>query len=383
MSRKKLNPHTAGRGSGFRPPLKTLWGNRSLLLISGLLILLVLTIFILYRYLSTLKENHSLAPVKIERIIPVIEDSSFHTSGETEAIISQPAAMTFAGETLFVLDSADSCVRLFDKKGNLIKIIGKRGKGPGEFNRPEGICLDIPGRRMVIADTASRRIQILDFEGKLKASLNLTFPPTGVAISGDRLYILAFPGSSLLIKNEGLVKIYNHNLEPEGEFLEPVTTNDISMNLLANSIILKTDRNGRLLAARQFALNEVQVFDPQGRLIRRFEIIYKGAEWSPPGLDLKIQRNEDLQKLALLVLDVAFDSANNYYFLAGTSGKQQDGSLEKGREIYRYSSQGKYLGTIILPLRARLIAFSPEDELYLIDENYDLRKFILTERGPR
>ncbi|MDI6846210.1 MAG: 6-bladed beta-propeller [Candidatus Saccharicenans sp.] len=353
------------------------------MLISGLLILLVLTIFILYRYLSTLKENHSPGPVKLERIIPVIEDSSFHTSGKSEAIISQPAGMTFAGETLFVLDSADGCVRLFDKKGNLIKIIGKKGKGPGEFNRPEGICLDITGQSIIVADTASRRIQILDFEGRLKASLNLNFPPTGVAASGDRLYLLAFPGSSLLIKNEGLVKIYNQNLEPVGEFLKPATTNDISMNLLANSIILKTDRNGQLLAARQFALNEVQVFDPQGRLTRRFEIIYKGAELSPPGLDLRIQHNEDLQKLALLVLDVAFDSANNYYFLAGTSGKQPDGTLEKGREIYRYSSQGKYLGTIILPLRARLIAFSPEDELYLIDENYDLRKFILTERGPR
>jgi len=94
-----------------------------------------------------------------------------------------------------------------------------------------------------------------------------------------------------------------------------------------------------------------------------------------PGIDLTIKNDLDVQKIAYFVGDVAFDSHNNYYFLAGNTGLKSDGLPERGREIYKYNCQGEYLGTILLPEKAVLISFGPDDSLYLLDSNYTLRKF--------
>ncbi|MBC7362347.1 MAG: hypothetical protein H5U06_08715 [Candidatus Aminicenantes bacterium] len=94
-------------------------------------------------------------------------------------------------------------------------------------------------------------------------------------------------------------------------------------------------------------------------------------------MKLSIRSDSDIQKIAFFVADLAFDSKNNYYFLSGVNGQLTDGSLEKGREIYKYDPAGRYLGTIVLPVSARLIAFDSTDNLYLIDRDFILRKFRL------
>jgi len=159
--------------------------------------------------------------------------------------------------------------------------------------------------------------------------------------------------------------------------LKPSKTSDLTLNILANQFILKKDRAGQLVCARQFGLNQIQVYDENGQLNRNFEIIYKGNSVASPGLDLSVRSDLDAQKIAYLVADMAIDSQNNYYFLAGNTGLKPDGLPERGREIYKYNARGKYQATIILPEKAVLISFGPGDSLYLIDSNYCLRKFKL------
>jgi DNA-binding beta-propeller fold protein YncE len=47
----------------------------------------------------------------------------------------------------------------------LLQVIGKAGTGPGEFNRPEGICVDAQDR-IYVADSCNHRIQIFSADGK-------------------------------------------------------------------------------------------------------------------------------------------------------------------------------------------------------------------------
>jgi len=138
----------------------------------------------------------------VEKIIPVAEDRSFSPSREEAAILNQPAGLAIAEETIYVLDNGDGCLRLFDLRGNYLTSIGRSGKGPGEFNKPEGMSLDAENNRIVVADTENRRIQILDSDGRFKKSLTLLFPPVGAAVISDRLYILAFPANTLIMKKE-------------------------------------------------------------------------------------------------------------------------------------------------------------------------------------
>jgi DNA-binding beta-propeller fold protein YncE len=50
-------------------------------------------------------------------------------------------------------------------RAELLQVIGKAGTGPGEFNRPEGICVDAQDR-LYVADSCNHRIQIFSAEGK-------------------------------------------------------------------------------------------------------------------------------------------------------------------------------------------------------------------------
>jgi len=47
----------------------------------------------------------------------------------------------------------------------LLDVIGKAGTAPGEFNRPEGICVDAQDR-LYVADSCNHRIQIFSPDGK-------------------------------------------------------------------------------------------------------------------------------------------------------------------------------------------------------------------------
>jgi ABC-type Fe3+ transport system permease subunit/DNA-binding beta-propeller fold protein YncE len=50
-------------------------------------------------------------------------------------------------------------------EAQLLQVIGRAGTGPGEFNRPEGICVDAQDR-IYVADSCNHRIQIFSRDGK-------------------------------------------------------------------------------------------------------------------------------------------------------------------------------------------------------------------------
>jgi DNA-binding beta-propeller fold protein YncE len=55
-------------------------------------------------------------------------------------------------------------ISVFDKKGKLLRIIGRTGTGPGEFRTPHALAFDSQGR-LVIADRHNHRIQVLTKSG--------------------------------------------------------------------------------------------------------------------------------------------------------------------------------------------------------------------------
>ena len=311
----------------------------------------------------------------IEKLIPIAEDNSFHFGQDENYIFNSPARLEVAGSNIYVLDSLDDRLRIFDLGGKFVGSIGQRGKGPVEFNHPQGLFIDPIKEKIYVADTRNLRVQIMNLQGKEASMLQLTFPPLAVTVLKDKLLVAAFPGQAMIMKEEPLIRIYNSDFKEIGAFLKPVKASDTSVNLLANQFVMKKDRLGQLVCARQFCLNEIQIYDADGHLNHRFDILYKAANLASPGIDVTIKNDLDVQKIAYFVADVAFDSRNNYYFLAGNTGLKSDGLPERGREIYKYNSQGEYLGTILLPEKAVLISFGPDDSLYLLDSNFTLRRF--------
>ncbi len=67
---------------------------------------------------------------------------------------------------LYVTDTLNDRVEVFDADGNFIRTWGKNGDGPGNFARPKGIAIDADGH-VWVADAMLNRLQIFTPEGQL------------------------------------------------------------------------------------------------------------------------------------------------------------------------------------------------------------------------
>jgi DNA-binding beta-propeller fold protein YncE len=67
---------------------------------------------------------------------------------------------------LYVSDTLNDRVEVFDADGNFIRTWGKNGDGPGDFARPKGIAVDADGH-VWVADAMLNRLQVFTPEGYL------------------------------------------------------------------------------------------------------------------------------------------------------------------------------------------------------------------------
>ncbi len=67
---------------------------------------------------------------------------------------------------IYVLDSGNHRLQVFDKSGKYLRTTGKRGQGPGEFNAPHGLQLDDETGNIFVADFNSMTVIIFEKEGK-------------------------------------------------------------------------------------------------------------------------------------------------------------------------------------------------------------------------
>lgn len=67
---------------------------------------------------------------------------------------------------VYVTDTLNNRVEIFDADGKFISLFGKHGDGPGYFARPKGIAIDSDGHIWVV-DQYQDRVQVFNQEGQL------------------------------------------------------------------------------------------------------------------------------------------------------------------------------------------------------------------------
>lgn len=79
----------------------------------------------------------------------------------------RPTGMAFDSKTgnLFISDTVKHNIKVYDNKGNLIKVFGKRGTGDGEFNYPSMLWMGRDGL-LYVADSLNFRTQIFTSDGQ-------------------------------------------------------------------------------------------------------------------------------------------------------------------------------------------------------------------------
>ncbi len=73
-----------------------------------------------------------------------------------------------ADGNVYVTDTLNNRVEIFDADGNFVSLFGKHGDGPGYFARPKGIAVDVDGH-IWVADEMDDRLQVFNRQGDLLA----------------------------------------------------------------------------------------------------------------------------------------------------------------------------------------------------------------------
>ncbi len=129
--------------------------------------------------------------------------------------IRRPVAITYHdghGE-LYVVDAAAHDIKVLDAEGRLLRIIGSRGSGAGEFNFPCDVITD--GQRIWVVDAGNSRVQSLSLTGE---------PISTFGKSGDAPGDLALP-KSVASDSDGQVYVVDARFEnvqifaPDGTLL--------------------------------------------------------------------------------------------------------------------------------------------------------------------
>lgn len=104
---------------------------------------------------------------------------------------------------VYVTDTLNSRIQIFDADGQFISTFGRAGDRPGFFSRPKGVAVDGDGH-VWVADSAQDNVQVYDRSGQLLAFFgdHGPFPgefilPTGLTIDKQNRVIVAeqhFPG---------------------------------------------------------------------------------------------------------------------------------------------------------------------------------------------
>jgi len=75
-------------------------------------------------------------------------------------------------ENIYVLDFKEPFVKVFDKSGNRLRTIGKRGQGPGEIQGPLSLCVT-PRGELLVNDRGNRFLHVYTLAGEHKRSISL------------------------------------------------------------------------------------------------------------------------------------------------------------------------------------------------------------------
>jgi DNA-binding beta-propeller fold protein YncE len=141
----------------------------------------------------------------------------------------RPTGITIAAGKLYVIDTAQHKILVFDLNGNFLFEFGRRGSGQGEFNYP--VHLTAFGSNLYGVDAMNYRIQIFDLDGKFistfgdvgNAAGTFAHPKSASIDSDGNIYVTdALMDVFQIFNKDGkLLLVVGSKGIADGEFMSP------------------------------------------------------------------------------------------------------------------------------------------------------------------
>lgn len=178
--------------------------------------------------------------------------------GNFENPLKKPMDVSKINGNLYVTDTQNQRIQVFDTSGKPLFKFGKAGSGKGEFQFPYGIAGD-KENHVYVADMYTGNISIFDAKGKFIKYFpdpkKLIQSPGGLRIFDDKLYVTDIKQNKVYVftlAGKKLMEIGGPGAD-NGKFLAP------------NAVT--ADRAGQIYVSDS-GNNRVQVFDKNGKFLK-------------------------------------------------------------------------------------------------------------------
>jgi len=296
------------------------------------------------------------------------EDDFFHRPSDIEVDPHQ--------SMIYVADSGNHRVLVFDFQGKFLKIIGNKGQGPAEFSNPTGIHILKDGG-LAVADVGNNRIQIFDKAWEFVNSINTkTVQVADIIFKDNKIYTISSFGSSgfsLDMHSEKDTQPLFKILDNQGNLIQSVSVDDFPeshpfLRAIKHRVCLALSKDGKLYIPH-FAMNMIHVFDLEGKKISEFD---RALPFKPgtPKLIRQISGKDGIIRMQatfdFITKDARIGLDGNLYLLTFTESYMDRAKRkDKGMELPPH------------PVRIDVIDTETHEVIRHIECDADARAFVL------
>lgn len=200
--------------------LKCISGESTKSLVGVKIKTLRLTGFILVFFASALITMQAAPKASSRHVITFDKSQAYGKNAKWEELLLQVGYSLCVDkqDRLYVTDGTHNRVLFFDANGNLVKAVGQRGQGPGDFDMPRIISCFNNSLIAVCENPMVHMVSIHKTDGAFIRKFHTQYAPFSAWLSGDNL--LVYPTSGLIGKTnlKFLYKLFSEN-DQRGDLL--------------------------------------------------------------------------------------------------------------------------------------------------------------------
>jgi hypothetical protein len=258
--------------------------------------------------------------------------------------------------SLLVTDKLDYKIKKIAIEGTLIKEIGKKGKGFGEFSGPSAIS--VGSQCIAVADFQSPRVQLFSLDLEFMKEFYVPGPIINLAYDGNGelwIGILTYTKSESLLKvdeNGSVVKriqLKNITKDPFDNLFNftILKKGTIAVVFACQNIIEKWNTDGQF-----YGQNKIPGFPARSTRVQ----LNRGKDSFNNGSDHMIPNGS-------LFFKITSDTSNNIYILG------EDYSIIPQRDIFILDQNGDLTGMMELPKESAWIYIDPYNNFWSIESH--------------
>jgi len=310
-------------------------------------------------------------PMHRKYVLRLEEDLAIGETAGDEYLLSRISGISVdREEKIYVLDYSEADIKVFNKNGDYLKTIGRKGQGPGEMASPFAICITNKNE-IVVQDLNNHQISFFSLEGRyLKAISTAELIIVGSVIDTQG-NIIGITSATWPDKQIVELKKFSSELDYLYSFCSfSLPRRSPAYNPFSPEICWALTVDDEVVCG--YSENyELKVFRSDGKLIRVIRKDYEPVRITPDEIErikktLPGPMRLDIPKIHAAYQDLTIDEEGRCYV---RSWEKTDETKEFFVDIF--DSEGIYIAKVPIKVNLNRSSVWKRNKLYTIEEDED------------